>query len=334
MQKELVDYALLTYRYKDALAFAKKLYEQNPSDENLEILMQIYKELGKPQKTLPLLERKFAKKGDIDSIEEALGIAIEVGELQKAKKYVDVLMQNKKLAFRASLYIARYFYINKEIEKASDVLQRVKEPKEEEKKSKEYLEYLHLKSDLAWYTQNIQKAAKASLLAIELGGGRVEDFERAIYFYQKKDPSLTTSLAKEGYERFRLSYLFYTYANTALQNGNHKELVSFFGTLDEQNSPLANDALYWLIKAQTYNALGKSTEAMAYMEKAFELNGSDDAIRIAMIWFLADFKQNGKLKELLFSIEEGEVGERFYFPLASAYLFFRCSFHARISRQG
>ncbi len=322
VEKRLVDYGLSVYQYEQVEPLVLNRYNRDPSDKNLELLDFIYKKIGEPQKILTLFEAKFERTKDTKYIRKALQTTLEMGNLELAKKYVDLLEAQKPYTYTDALLLARYYYIIRNVPKAYAALADVNTSVGDNNKTKDFIAYEHLKSDLGWYLQHTEDAALASYKTIQEKEGRIVDYERAMYYFQNQHPKLAAKMAKQGFEKYRLTYLFYTYANDALRSQHFKELKTVLDGIDETTSPLVKDAMYWMIKSQTYANLDKKLLAKEYMLRALELDKNNYQIRLSLLWFLIDLGEDRALKEMLFEIEQDyDLTPSFYFPLASAYFY-------------
>ncbi len=338
VEKKLVDYGLAVYQYEQIEPLVKNRYKRDPSDKNLELLDFIYKKIGEPQKILTLLEIKFDKTGDTKYIQKALQTTLEMGELELAKKYVDILQSHKPYTYTDALLLARYYYIKRNISQAYAALADVNTTAEDNNETKDFIPYQYIKSDLGWYLQHTKEAALASYRVIKEKEGRIVDYERAMYYFQNQNPKLAAKIAKQGFEKYRLNYLFYTYASDALRSKHYKELQHLLSGIDESTSLLVKDAMYWMIKSQTYANLGQKHLAKEYMLKALELDRNNYQIRLSLLWFLTDLGETKALREMLFEIEEEyNLSPSFYFPLASAYFYLhdvnKAAYYTNLLRQ-
>jgi predicted Zn-dependent protease len=219
--------------------------------------------------------------------------------------------------------IARYYYIKRKIKKSYDSLFEANTKEKYNEKNKRYfIKYYQLKSDLGWYLQDNKNAVKASEMLMKHKQARLVDYERIIFYYQDKDPSFSAYAAKKAYKEYKLSYLFYTYANDALFNQNYKELKSIIDDIDEKTSPLVNDAMYWVIKSKVYKHFNQLTTAKEYLLKALSLNPDDYQIKLTLLWFYIDLNDEEMLKTMLTDLAENpNINPSFYFPMASAYFY-------------
>jgi len=322
LAKQIINYSLKAYQYEEAEPIIRKQFKQNPSEKNLKLLLFIYDHIGEPEKSITVLEEAYKVTKKKSYLIYALRIALEIGDLQRSKQYIKLLQTYKPYAYEDALLIARYYYITKQLKKAYNVLIETKETDKvplEKWQKKIFIAFHKMKSDMAWYYQDIKTAALSSLKVIQNKKGRAADYDRTIFYFSKINPLLTMQLAKKAYLRFHLSYFFYTYANIALDNKQYKELYTFFNDFDEKNDSLSNEAMYWIIKSQDYEQLDYNQEAKDFLLKALTLDKNNYQIKLSLIWFLMDLHEINALKEMLAKLAEDNIDSSFYFPIASAY---------------
>jgi len=322
LAKKIINYSLEAYQYEEAEPIIKRQFENNRTEKNLKLLLFIYDKIGEPEKSINILEKGYEITKKKEYLVRALRIALEIGDLDRAKRYVTLLENYKPYSYEDGLLIANYYYITKQLKEAYNTLMQVDDtimPKDEEDQ-KLYITYHQVKSDMAWYFQDIKTAAHSSMIAIKHNQGRTADFDRTIFYYQKEDPLISMKLAKKAYLKFHLTYFFYTYANSALDHKQYKELYSFYQNFDEKNDQLSNDAMYWMIKSQVYEHFEHTAEAKQYLLKALSLDKDNYQIKLSLIWFLMDLHETAALKEMLLELSnEPSLDPSFYFPIATAY---------------
>ena len=318
--KKIVEYDLLAYRYEEALGFVQSRYKSKKDPKDLELLLFLYQKVAEPDKAADLLFERYLATKQKEYLIEALRIALQMGDMQRAKRYVDILQTLHPYTYEQSLLLANYFYIKRDIHRAYDVILQLQEGAKS-KRTHYYKEYLYVKSDLGWFFQDLARAVDASMRVIEIRQGRQVDYERALYYYKDKDAKMTMMLAKEAYERFGLGYLFFTYASTALKERRYKELASYMQKVEQKDAKLASDPMFLLIRYQLLSALGKKEQARAVLRVLLHRQDTPVSLQESLLWSLVDHKDAKLLKEMLLKLRERDVSLALYFPIASAYLY-------------
>jgi hypothetical protein len=187
---------------------------------------------------------------------------------------------------------------------------------------------------LGWYLQEYTSASKASEYLIEQKKGRLVDYERVAFAYQKKDPALAAKISKEAYLKFKHPYLFYSYANGALNSGNYDELRGVIESIDAGDSPLKEESLFWVIKAKVYQYYNQESLEQEALLKAYDLAPDNMQIKLELLWFYIDAQDTANVKKILSDMqEEDNLSSSLYLPMASGYFFLsdinRASFYTQ-----
>ena len=318
--KKIVEYDLSAYRYEDALRFVESRYKRNKDPKDLELLLFLYQKVAEPEKAADLLFARFQATKQKEYLLRALRIALDMGDMQRAKRYVDILEKLQPYTYEQSLLLANYYYVQRDIRRAYDLLLQAKgEPKSDT--THLYTEYLYAKSDLGWFFQDFQNAVDASMRAIELRKGRQVDYERALYYYKHKDAKMTMMLAREAYERFGLGYLFFTYADTALKERRYKELAAYMDKIEQKDAKLSCEPMFWFVRYELFSALGKKEQAKEVIVHLLRLQNTPVTLHTTLLWSLMDHKDTKLLQKMLITLRQRSVSPALYFPMASAYLF-------------
>ncbi|WP_304544939.1 tetratricopeptide repeat protein [Sulfurimonas microaerophilic] len=323
IEKQLIEYGKATFQYESIEPLVRNRVRKNPSEENIDLLITIYKQTGFPEKVITILDKEYKKTKKPLLLTKALELSLELGDLDLAKKYVDILSKERPYSKQNSALIAKYYYILRDINTAYNALTYADNPDIiEDNNDTSELQYFELKSDLGWYLQKNLPAAQASKMLIDADKGRLSDYERVAVVYQDIDPEIAAQAVKEGYMKYQLSYMFFGYANDAINKNKFDELNKLLKTIDEENSPLTQEAMYWIIKSKVYNHYEKyDLEEMA-LQKALLLSPYDIEIKTALLWHFMDLHDVKNTKLILLEIEEkNNISSSLYFTLASAYFY-------------
>jgi hypothetical protein len=282
-------------------------------------MIYIYKKIGSPEKILTVLDAEYQKdKSNTMLLAKALRLSLKMGDMDKAKKYVNLLEERVAYSKRDAALISKYYYVTHDIQKAYRSLDNVNSS--QSKSEKDYMKYYELKSDLGWYLQENKASAEASKYLIEHDNGRLVDYERVIFVYQKRDPKLAAKTTKEAYKKYKLSYLFYSYANGAIKSKNYDELADILSTIDEKESSLSKESLFWLLKAKVYDHFHEKENEELALAKAYELEPDNMQIKLELLWFYMGTKDTKSTKNLLDDmVQTADLSPALYFPIASGY---------------
>ena len=188
-------------------------------------------------------------------------------------------------------------------------------------KEEDAVKYFELTSDLGWYLQHNEDAALASKHLLEMNKALLVDYERISFVYQKSDPKLAIKAMKRAYQEYTLSYLFYSYANSSINNKNYDELNEMMQSIGN-SSPLQKEALFWIIKSKIYAHYEQRELEKEALLNALTLTPNNYQIKLTLLWYFMDIHDNKNLKELLTDMTEyNELESSFYLPLASAYFY-------------
>ena len=319
MESELIEYGKSTYQYEEIEPLVVNRAKADPTEENIDLMIRVYKKLGYPEKVVKVLDAQYAQDPTNKIIlTKSLALSLEMGDLELAQKYVKLLEKDKPYSKKDATLIAKYYYISHDIPYGYASLFFIKENQyDTEEDVKKYYE---IKSDLGWYLQKNREAAEASKYLLEHNASRLVDYERVAFVYQKDDPKLAARATREAYSEYKHSYLFYSYANSALNLKQFDALQEMLDGIDEQHSPLAHESLYWLIKSKVYAHYESFEEEKIALSKAYALEPNNMQIKLELLWFYMDQDAMMKVKMILNDMAENpKLKSSLYLPMASAY---------------
>ncbi len=321
IEQELIDFGSASYQYEDIeeLVVSKALH--NPTEKNINLMILIYKKIGEPEKVVKILEKEYYR--DTTNrmlITKALRLSLEIGDLMLAKKYVNIIEAKKPYSQKDGALIAHYYYINHHVVKAYKSLKYIDTFNITDEKDN--IKYYELKSDLGWYLQDNLSSVKASKILLDLDKARLVDYERISYVYKKTDPKLVVEVEKGAFLKYKINYLFFTYATTALNNKAYDDLYKIIINLEKENSSLMQDSKYWIIKSKLYRSSNEMELAEDALQKALQLSPNDYGIKLMLIYYYIDTNNNKRLKLILMDMDENEeLSSTFFLPMASAYFY-------------
>ena len=337
IEKELIDYGSEYYQYEAIEPLVVNRARKNPTEKNIDLMILVFRKIGSPEKVVDVLDEQYQKdKNNTMLLTKALELSLEIGDLDLALKYVTLIENNKPYSKKDASLIARYYYVTHRIPLAYQSLNAVKYEKEPSYESlhkddnssthvgeSPHSKYYQLKSDLGWYLQdNLQAATASKHLMITDNKARLVDYERISFVFQKKEPKLALEATRRAYREYKLSYLFYSYANGALNSKNYVELSELLKTVDKDNSPLTKEALYWVIKSKVYAYYKNTQQEKTALLKAAQIEPDNYQIKLELLWFFMDIHENQQLRMVLLDMAESEdLDSSSYLPMASAYFY-------------
>ncbi|WP_331774817.1 tetratricopeptide repeat protein [Sulfurospirillum sp. 1612] len=318
LRNQIITYGLSFYQYDKIKHLIVAQTLENPSKKHIDTLVYIFYQVGEPQKAATILMNLYQKDPTkTEYLTKALRVYLDAGELDAASKVV-ALIDAKHAYNRDNIAMVSYFYyLKRDMKHAYDILLQI-----QESKIPPNAQYYALLSDIGWYLQDFKRAVDASLNMIHMDKGRLVDFERVVQFKQTSNPLLSASIAKEGYEKFHVAYLFYIYANNLIALNHYDELHQDIDRLVAINPEVSKQVNYWLIRASLYLHYKQTALATEAIKKAITIDPESEENKLALLYFMTDYHLNHDLRELLKRMDESsEKQETLYFPMASAYLF-------------
>lgn len=322
LENELISYGLASYQYEAIESLVVNKARHNPTQKNIDLMILVYKKIGSPEKVIKVLDEEYAKDNTKTILlSKALNLSLEIGDLTLAKKYIDIFEAMTYYSMGDAALIARYYYILHNIKQAYQSLFQIDKTKKESQTNQ--VQYYQIKSDLGWYLQDNENAAKASKKLITLGRPRLVDYERIIFVLKTKDPAKSAAYAKEAFLKYKLSNFFYTYANSEMERNHYGQLSNLIQDIDRSTKySVKNDVIYWIIKSKVYKHFKQIDKEKEALEYALSLNPDDYNTRMVLLSHYISIDDRTKVKQILQNMRENaSLGFNFYLPIASAYFY-------------
>jgi predicted Zn-dependent protease len=318
LEEKLFQYALSAYQYTTAAELIEKKVRKEPSQENVQTMVYLFDLIGKPLESAQLLEEIYKKDPSRTALlKQILQIYLNMGEIEHAGRIVTKIEAAEIHDVKSAFLRSRYYFLKRDISASYAALDRAELGNADADELSQY--YMQI-SDLGWYMQDYNKAAKASVKVDEAEEARLVDYERILTVYKTDEPARAMKAALDAYEKFKQSYLFYAYAYMALELKSYSELDAACARIDqEEGSPLTQEALYWLVKAQLYGYLKENEKAKEAFAQALEKAPESEQIAQSYIWFLIEAKEQQALSALLFEMEKTPVRSSLWLPMAVSY---------------
>ena len=316
LRDEIITYGLSMYQYQKIEDLVIQKARVNPNEENIKMMIFIENQLGTPEKAAKILNIEYEKdKRKTALLTQELQLYLDTGDLSSAKRVVGIIENQKLYSTQNATLVSYYYYMKKDLKSSYNALLFVKTPP-----SKDNIRYYQLLSDLSWYMQDYKTSMEASAFLIQNDQARLADYERVIRVYETLNPALGSKTADEAYSKYKLSYLFYDFANSAIRLNEYKKLQDAITRIDDSNDTIKNEANYWVIKADVYLHFNNRYLAVEALNKALSLGKGNLDIQLNVFYFYLDHDMNKELKELMHNIEDkGNVESVFYIPFATAY---------------
>jgi hypothetical protein len=254
-------------------------------------------------------------------LKQILQLYLNMGEIEHSGRIVTKIEAASMHDVKSAFLRSRYYFLKRDISASYKALEGVEGVELDNADADELRQYYMHLSDLGWYMQDYSKAAEASLKVEEAAQARLVDYERILTVYKKDEPARAMKAALDAYEKFKQPYLFYAYAYMAFEMKSYNELNAACTRIEqEKGNQLAQEALYWLVKAQLYGHLEENEKAKEAFALALEKAPESEQIAQSYIWFLIEAKEQQALSALLFKIEMRPVPSSLWLPMAVSHL--------------
>ena len=318
LQTDLINHGLARYQYKEIESLVLQKVLQNPNHENIENMIFVYEELGEPQKAALFLEQAYQNHTNHGAyLTRALELYIAQGDLESASRVVQKI-QNAPTPYTShdAEVIAYYYYLKKDIYQAYDALHGVDE-------NNASIKYYELKSDLGWYIHKQIPAAEASLALYEKNATRVADYERIVYVTKDSNLSLLLDLSLEAYTKYDMTFIFYAYANYAINANAYDALREGIEKIATINNPkITQESQYWIIKAQLHQHYKENLLAQEALNHALSLNPDNLDLQLSVLYEKLNTDSSSELLEAINTIADNpDLSAYFYFAIASSYYY-------------
>jgi len=259
-------------------------------------LAEIYAHLGEPEKAIVLLRELYRRKKEVDLLKKIVQIELSINDVERAQKDLEELLKVGDLDVDDALEFAYLLYVNKQYEKALDILKSVKS-----KATAKDVEFWTTLGDFAWDLNDKKTAIESSMFLYKIGKARNIDIERLIYhFAEKKDYKNLERFARILWEKNKTPNYLQYYLTALYEQGRYKDILKLIAGLDETTlNALKNQSGFWGIYANSLVKLGNIDEAVKVYEIALKYNPENRDIVSSFLWLLIDTKQTAKLDKYL-----------------------------------
>ncbi|WP_345991073.1 tetratricopeptide repeat protein [Sulfurimonas sp. HSL-1716] len=316
LRDEIIDYGLSMYQYQQIEDLVVQRAKTDPNEKNIKMMIFVENSLGTPEKAATILAQEYKKdKTKTVLLTQELQLYLDTGDLYSAQKIVNIIEKQKLYTVQNATLLSYYYYLKKDLKASYNALLLIKTTPDPAN-----TRYYQLLSDLSWYMQDYKTATEASAFLIQSDKARLTDYVRVMQVYETVNPALGSKTAGDAYSKYKLSYLFYSFANSAIRLNEYEKLQAAIKKIDDSDDAIKNEANYWIIKADVYLHFNKRFLAQEALNKALVLGKNNLDVQLNVFWFYLDHEMNKELKEMIHNIEDkGDVESVFYIPFASAY---------------
>jgi len=314
LAKEIIDYALSSYQYENAKKIVTEAFLNEPTKTNKERFLFIYNQIGIPDQAAKLLEQLYEKTKNRQLLTDALQIYMNLGNLQDAKRVIDIIEKENYYTSKNIELISYYYYVNRDIKNAFAILSKYDLNTQYNQRLNELL------SDLGWYLQHYNKAATASLRLVKHNNARLVDYERLIYINKNKKPQQAMQYALAAFKQYKLPYLFYSFANLALKEKKYTLLQKTLQEIESSQSSLLQQVDYHILKARLYALLHQKEKALFALEQAQSIKNSSITAQLQIIDLYVQLGRNQEVKTLLNKLtKDPQLPSAYLLPIAALY---------------
>ena len=303
LRKKILDYSLAAYQYETAAPILKEIALSNPSEKNLDKLVDIYNKTGSPEEAAKILENLSMKNDFNETLAaKALKIYMEMGEASSASRLVERIEKEKSYNIYTATALGDYYLSQKNSMAAYRSMQKVKKSS----LGGNTLSYYRWMSDMGWYLQKFKVAAEASRKLYERGEAQPQDYERILFYYKDKESAFVGRVAYAAYRKFGKKYLYTGYLDTLSQLKQYHRLVTEIekGFRGPMGKDLKSEVYIWLMLGGAYGAEKEYTKSIEAYRQALRLDPSSAEIEAAILWSYIDHKQYAAMKAMMWEIEK------------------------------
>ncbi len=315
---DIIKYGISVYQYEKIENFVVDKARSNPTKENIDAVIYIYNKIGTPEKSIAFLSELYQKNPDQNLyLTQILKLYLELGDLDGAKNIVNIMKTKELYSLENSSLMSSYYYLSGNMQLSYNVLLLCSD-----KEKNSDLEYNKLLSDISWYIQDYPTGAEASKRLMDLDSARLVDYERIIYNYRKKDAELVYRASKEAYTKYKLPYLFYEYANLALELKKFDTLKESIENIDKTDSSLKEETFFWIIKSKVYKHFNENQLRREALSKVIAMDPDNQQNRVTLFYFFMESGLDNELRAAMNDMaEDKNLNSAFYMPMASAYMY-------------
>jgi len=313
LAEDIIDYGLSAYQYDAIKGLVREKALKNPTKTNVERMIYIYAQTGEPEIAAQTLQKLYKRNHKTYFLTKELQLYLNMGEMDEASRVVNLIERNNLYTRENIILISYYYYLKRNMQQAFAALNKTAVTQYDKP-------LLISRSDLGWYLQKYQKAAKNSYALIKHDDGRLVDYERVLYIAKDTNTTLASKTALAAYKKYHRSYLFYTFASNAMKLHQYDTIAKITSKIDKEHAAITKEANYWLIKAQLFIHYNNKDKAHFSLQKALQLDRHNLQIQLTAIdlFLKAGFYADAKETLQKLAVEKN-LPSALYLSVASLY---------------
>ncbi|MGB0908784.1 MAG: tetratricopeptide repeat protein [Nitrospirales bacterium] len=280
-------------------------------------LSDAFERMGRPEDAIAYLTRLHRASPEQALLEHLAVLTQRMGKDMQAMEYYQELEERYGSRLVWTMQQARGLSSRGYLRGAYDMLLSVKEHAGDE--DDEYWEFV---GHLAWVFEDDQAAGEAYRYLWNRQQLSMEGQERLIILLRRTNPDEAIRIGIAGWKLYQRPKFLLEALTLLLQE---RKIVQLQETFDEllpsDETVLASNPQYWVIRAEVMWKIGKKAEAYRAYEHALVLNPGSQETREAFLWFLVDQKNITSLKKYLnLWRKDIQSHSRLWGPAAAAYV--------------
>lgn len=304
--------------YDTLLEAWKRIAAKRSLDEaQWRTLADLFEQTGRPREGVRFFEARYAADGVPMLLEIAARLAQRSGDDEQANALYLRLLERHGFSADRVLKITTLALQKGRYQHAFDLLQKYRGNVGEKEAA-----YWKLLADLAWQLQRDDDATDAYRRLAGAGNLAKEDFSRLIYLLGDTHQEEAAALAELAYRKFGDSEMLLRALEIhAARNDLEAQKRLFESVAADRKADFADNARFFLMRAQYHRAMGASQPARADFHRAATIAPDDANTVNAMLWFLIDAHDQSALRDMVAeTIARGDHQSPAYWgALAAAY---------------
>ncbi len=291
-KKTVLDLSFALNRYE----ISEKILEEEMTRgdfSNWEKAVFVYENLGKPEKSIDLLEKVYEKTGSKKALKKLIYVYINTGNIDEALKRIGDI---KDLSVEDSLEFSQLLYSKRKFKESLNLLK-----KKISEASYYNSEYWITLSDLGWGLHDYDTSFFASSVLYYTRNYRKTDLERMVIYnsYKRRFNDLS-AISKVGWVRYREPFFFNYYLYSLKEQKRYEDIIKSLKNLSKQDRiRLEKESFFWTYYIESLLKLGRKDEAVEIYETAISMRPEDHYLIPGYLWLLIELKKLNKLRTSL-----------------------------------
>ena len=295
--------------------------------ENWKKLVDIYLHLGEVDRAIAILRKAYEREKEKSILRQIVKLELSINDVEGALKDLETLLADKDIDVNDAVELSYLLYINKQYDKALQVLKSVRD-----RATEKDIAYWTTLADLSWDLKDKKTAYQVAEFLLSKNLARPVDLERLIIYYsQNKDYGKVKKLSEKLIKVKSSEFAYYYYMTSLYNLGEYKKLVKFISSLSQKEiDKLKGKTFFWGMYANSLAKLGKIDGAVKVYEMSLKYNPDNREIIYSFLWFLVDNKKTDTLKKYLIKYRDlAYTDKKFIFLYGVAYTTMQNSLEAK-----